>query len=217
MEKSKLMLRLQEEKIVAVIRGNDGKQVENIVDAVYKGGIRFMEITFTIPNAQIVIAHLAEKYKDNKDIVIGAGTCLDIVSARMAISAGAKFVVSPHFDKEIMMLCNRYCIPCFPGAATVKEMLECLRYGSEVIKLFPGDTFGPKAIKAFHGPLPQAMFMPTGGVSAENIKEWFENGAVAVGTGGSLTKGANTGDFERVTKEARKLVGLVKEYVDEQH
>ena len=212
MDKTTLLTELKKEKLVAVIRGQSEEEVSNIVDAVYKGGIHFMEITFTIPQAESIIAHLNRKYADRSDIVIGAGTCLDIVAARMAISAGAQFVVCPHMDTEVMKLCNSYRIPCFPGAATVKDMLECLRYGAEVIKLFPGDIFGPKAIKAFKGPLPQADFMPTGGVSAANLKEWLDNGAVAVGTGGSLTKGAASGDFAAVQREAEKLVRIVKEY-----
>jgi 2-dehydro-3-deoxyphosphogluconate aldolase/(4S)-4-hydroxy-2-oxoglutarate aldolase len=210
MEKAKLMLKLKEEKIVAVIRGNNEEEVLKIVDAVHKGGINFIEITFTVPHCELIIAKLAEKFKDDESIVIGAGTCLDIVSARMAILAGAEFVVCPHFDKEIVKLCNSYRIPVMPGATTVKDMLDCLRYGAEVIKLFPGDSFGPKAIKAFKGPLPQAEIMPTGGVSVENINEWIDNGAYAVGTGGSLTAGAKTGDFAAVTAEAEKFVAAVK-------
>ena len=207
-----LLNQLKKENLVAVIRGDDEEQVEKIVEAVYAGGIHFMEITYTIPGAQQIISRLSEKYKNQPDIVIGAGTCLDMVTARSAILSGAQFVVSPHFDKEIMKLCNTYRIPCFPGAATVEDMVECLKYGAQVIKLFPGDLYGPKAIKSFKGPLPQADFMPTGGVSAGNIKEWLSNGAVAVGTGGSLTKGAKTGDYNVVKEEAEKLVSLVKEY-----
>lgn len=211
MDKSELLLKMKQEKIVAVIRGDNQEQVEKIVDAVCRGGIHFLEITFTIPRAEEVIAALSMKYKDDKDVVIGAGTCLDVVSARLAISAGAQFIVCPHFDEEIMMLCNGYRIPCLPGATTVKDMIQALRYGAEIIKLFPGDIFGPKAIKAFKGPLPQADFMPTGGVSSDNIQEWIKNGAVAVGTGGSLTKGALSNDYEAIVEEASKLVRLVKE------
>lgn len=217
MDKSTLMMKLKEEKIVAVIRADEEIQVANIVEAVFLGGVKFIEITFTIPNAEIIIAHLVKKYDQQKDIVIGAGTCLDIVAARMAISAGAKFIVCPHFDKNIMLLCNTYGIPCFPGAATVKEMIECLKYGSEVIKLFPGENFGPQAIKTFHGPLPQANFMPTGGVNEDNLKEWLAYGAIAVGIGGNLTKGALHGDYKQVQSIAQKFVGIVKEYVHESY
>lgn len=215
MNKFELMLKLKKQKIVAVIRGDNEDQVTKIVEAVYQGGIKFMEITFTIPRAEQIIASLNEKYKTNEDIVVGAGTCLDIVSARMAISSGAKFVVCPHLNTEIMKLCNSYRIPCFPGATTVKDMVDCLQYGAEVIKLFPGDSFHPSAIKSFKGPLPQADFMPTGGVSADNIKDWLRNGAVAVGTGGSLTKGAKNNNYEEIVSEAKKLVSLVNEYDNE--
>lgn len=215
MDKNLLMMKLRDEKLVAVIRGKSKEEVLKIVEAVYSGGIKFMEITFTVPEADKIISELSHKYKDNDDIVIGAGTCLDAVSARLAILSGAKFVVSPHLDVEIMKLCNSYRIPCFAGATTVKDMVEALKYGAEVIKLFPADTYGPKGIKSFKGPLPQAEFMPTGGVSCDNIKDWLRNGAIAVGTGGSLTKGAETNDFELVKAEAEKLVCKVKEYKNE--
>lgn len=212
MEKTELLTELKKAKLVAVIRGKNEEEVLKTVDAVYQGGIRFVEITYTIPHAEQVIANLKEKYAGCETIVIGAGTCLDTAAARMAISAGAEFIVCPHLDVDIMKLCNSYRIPCFPGAATIKEMIECLRYGADIIKLFPGDVFGPKAIKSFKGPLPQANFMPTGGVSAANLTDWLDNGAIAVGTGGSLTKGAVTGDFDSVRMEAEKLVRIIKAY-----
>ncbi|TGY65189.1 bifunctional 2-keto-4-hydroxyglutarate aldolase/2-keto-3-deoxy-6-phosphogluconate aldolase [Dubosiella muris] len=203
---------LKKEKLVAVIRGAGFEEVNKMVDAIYKGGIHLMEITFTIPHAEQVIAKIKEANKDKPDMVVGAGTVLDIVSARLAILAGADFVVCPHFDKDIMKLCNLYQIPCFPGAVTVKEIADALQYGADIIKLFPGELYGAKAIKAFHGPLPQAQFMPTGGVSADNLKDWLDQGAVAVGLGGSLTKGAKTGDFDAVTNEAKKLVEIIAGY-----
>ena len=203
---------LKKEKLVAVIRGAGFEEVNKMVDAIYKGGIHLMEITFTIPHAEQVIAKIKEANKDKPDMVVGAGTVLDIVSARLAILAGPDFVVCPHFDKDIMKLCNLYQIPCFPGAVTVKEIADALQYGADIIKLFPGELYGAKAIKAFHGPLPQAQFMPTGGVSADNLKDWLDQGAVAVGLGGSLTKGAKTGDFDAVTNEAKKLVEIIAGY-----
>lgn len=210
MNKIDTIQKLKEEKLVAVIRGSGYEEVRQLVDAIYKGGIHLMEITFTIPHAEQVIGRIKEDNKDKTDMAVGAGTVLDIVSARLAILAGADFIVCPHFDKEISKLCNLYQVPCFPGAVTVNEITEALRYGADIIKLFPGELYGAKAIKAFHGPLPQAQFMPTGGVSADNLNDWLDQGAVAVGLGGSLTKGAKTGDFDAVTKEAKKLVGIVQ-------
>ncbi len=203
---------LKAEKLVAVIRGANFEEVNQMVDAIYNGGIHLMEITFTIPQADQVIAKIKEANADKVDMVVGAGTVMDIVSARLAILAGADFIVCPHFDKEIIKLCNLYQVPCFPGAVSVKEIADALQYGADIIKLFPGELYGPKAIKAFHGPLPQAQFMPTGGVSAENLKDWLDQGAIAVGLGGSLTKGAKTGDFKAVEAEAKKLVEIVRSY-----
>lgn len=210
MDKADLMLRLKEDKLVAVIRGNSEEEIVKVVEAVHKGGINFMELTFTIPNAVKVIEATAEKFKDNDQIVIGAGTVLDVTSARMAILAGAQFVVCPHLDEEIVKLCNTYCVPVFPGATTVKDMVTSLSLGASVVKLFPGDTFGPKAISAFKGPLPQVEIMPTGGVSLENVNEWLDNGAYAVGVGSVLTKGVATGDFDQVETVARQFVEAVK-------
>lgn len=129
MNKIDTIQKLKEEKLVAVIRGSGYEEVRQLVDAIYKGGIHLMEITFTIPHAEQVIGRIKEDNKDKTDMAVGAGTVLDIVSARLAILAGADFIVCPHFDKEISKLCNLYQVPCFPGAVTVSEITEALRYG----------------------------------------------------------------------------------------
>jgi 2-dehydro-3-deoxyphosphogluconate aldolase / (4S)-4-hydroxy-2-oxoglutarate aldolase len=210
MNRLKTILKLENEGIVAVIRAESKEQGIKIVDAVKKGGIKFIEVTMTVPGAIDIIKELTEIYK-NEDIVIGAGTVLDAETARTCILAGAKYVVSPSFNADIVELCNRYRIPVMPGAMTVAEAIKCLESGAEVIKVFPGDAFGPSIIKAFKGPLPQGNFMPTGGVNLSNVKDWIKAGAVAVGTGGSLTVGAKTGDYELVTETARQFVKEVKE------
>jgi 2-dehydro-3-deoxyphosphogluconate aldolase/(4S)-4-hydroxy-2-oxoglutarate aldolase len=98
-----------------------------------------------------------------------------------------------------------------PGAMTIRDVLEALELGADVVKLFPGEAFGPSIIKAIKGPLPQAPLMPTGGVDLSNVAEWIKAGAVAVGAGGSLTGGAKTGDFDSVTKTARAFVEKIRE------
>ncbi|MCL2203445.1 MAG: bifunctional 2-keto-4-hydroxyglutarate aldolase/2-keto-3-deoxy-6-phosphogluconate aldolase [Defluviitaleaceae bacterium] len=206
MDKKFAMLRaLGEEKVVAVIRAESEEQGFKIVDAVKKGGIKFLEITLTVPGAIDIIKELAKKYK-NEDIYLGAGTVLDPETARAAILAGAAYIVSPCFSPEVMRMCNRYRVPCMPGAQTIKEIVACLEMGADIIKVFPGDAYSPSIIKSFKGPLPQGNFMPTGGVSLANVKDWFAAGAYAVGTGSNLTAGAKTGDFDAVTAEARKFV-----------
>ena len=210
MDKIELLSKLKKEKIVAVIRAENKEQGEKIIDSIVKGGINFIEITMTVPGAIDIIKELSNKYKDNKDIVIGAGTVLDPETARMAILAGAEFVVSPSLNADTVKLCNRYRIPIIPGIMTPKEGIEALELGADVLKVFPGSAFGPSIIKELKGQLPQAQFMPTGGVSVENAAEWIKNGAIAIGTGSNLTAGAKTGDYEKITKIAQEFINAVK-------
>jgi 2-dehydro-3-deoxyphosphogluconate aldolase / (4S)-4-hydroxy-2-oxoglutarate aldolase len=195
--------------VVAVIRAESKEQGVRIVEAVKNGGIKALEITMTVPGAVDIIKELSEVYKDD-DVIIGAGTVLDPETARACILAGAKYIVSPSLNIYTVKLCNRYRIPIMPGIMTVREAIEAMEYGAEILKVFPGNAFGPSIISAFKGPIPQGNFMPTGGVTLDNIKDWIKAGAVAVGTGGDLTKGAKTGDYALVEETARKFVDEVK-------
>jgi len=210
-KKLQLLSKLGEEKLVAVIRAESEEQGFKVVDAVKKGGIKFLEVTLTVPGAIDIIKELAKRYK-NEEIYLGAGTVLDPETARAAILAGAQYLVSPCFNPEVMKMGNRYRIPVMPGAQTIKEIVACLEMGADVVKIFPGDAFTPNIIKSFKGPLPQGQFMPTGGVSLGNVKDWLAAGAYALGTGSNLTAGAKTGDFDAVTKEAEKFVSEVAKY-----
>lgn len=210
MDKNMLLSKMKEEGLVAVVRAENKEKGEKVIDAIVKGGIKFIEITMTVPGAVDIIKELSDKYKDNKEIVIGAGTVLDSETARMVILAGAQFVVSPCLNVDMVKLCNRYRIPVMPGIMTVKEAVEALELGVDVLKVFPGNAFGPSIISSFKGPLPQAEFMPTGGVSVDNVDKWFKAGAIAVGTGSNLTAGAKTGDYDAVTKVAEEFVLAVK-------
>ena len=215
MEKTELLSKMKQEGIVAVVRAENKEKGEKVIDAIVKGGINFIEITMTVPGAVDIIKELSEKYKDDEKIVIGAGTVLDPETARMVILAGAKFVVSPSLNPETVKLCNRYKIPVMPGIMTVKEAVEALELGVDILKVFPGNAFGPSIISAFKGPLPQAQFMPTGGVAVDNVDKWFKAGVVAVGTGSNLTAGAKTGDYDAVTKMAEEFVAAVKKAREE--
>jgi len=210
-KKINIIKKLGEEKLVAVIRAESKEQGFKIVEAVKNGGIKFLEVTLTVPGAVDIIRELVKKYKD-EDVCIGAGTVLDSETARIAILAGAQYIVSPCFDEDVMKMCNRYRVPIMPGAQTVREVVSALEMGADVIKVFPGDAFSPSIIKSFKGPLPQGNFMPTGGVSLDNVKDWLAAGAYAVGTGSSLTAGAKTGDYAAVEEEARKFVAEVAKH-----
>lgn len=209
MEKSEVLKRLTDCGVVAVVRAENPEQAEKIVDACIKAGIVGIEITFTVPGAVDIIKKLASTYKP-EEILVGAGTVLDPETARAAILAGAQFVVSPCLNVDTVKLCLRYQIACMAGAMTVKEAVECMEAGADVIKIFPGNLFGPKIISAIKGPLPQARMMPTGGVSVDNAGEWIKAGAVAVGAGSDLTKGAKTGDYDSIVEIGRRMIEEVK-------
>lgn len=210
MEKLRILEKIVENGVVAVIRAESKEKAEALIEAVKNGGIKLIEITMTVPGAVDMINSLSEKYK-NEDLIIGAGTVLDPETARACILAGAKYIVSPNVNADTIKLCNRYAVPVMPGIMTVKEAVEALELGVDILKVFPGSAFGPSIIKAFKGPLPQANFMPTGGVSVDNTIDWIKAGAVAVGIGGELTKGAEQGNYEIVTENARKFVEKVKQ------
>jgi 2-dehydro-3-deoxyphosphogluconate aldolase/(4S)-4-hydroxy-2-oxoglutarate aldolase len=195
--------------LVAVIRAENPEQAARIAEACALGGVAALEITFTVPGASGVIEHLAKKISGQ--ILVGAGTVLDPETARIAILAGAQFVVSPALNPETARLCNRYQVPYMPGAGTIREVIEAMECGADIVKVFPGEILGPAFVKAVKGPLPQAQLMPTGGVSIENVSDWIKAGSVAVGVGGNLTAGARTGDFVSITQLARQFVEKIKE------
>lgn len=210
MRREEVLRKVKEAGVVAVVRGDSKEQGLKIVEAAVKGGIKVMELTMTVPNPVEFLKEVAEQYKDT-DIIVGAGTVLDAETARACILAGAQFIVSPSLDVDTLKLCNRYKICVMPGVMTVKDAITAMEYGVDVVKIFPANLYGPSVIKSFKGPLPQGDFMPTGGVTVENLHEWFEAGAVVVGTGGSLTKGAATGDYDAVEKEARRFMDAYRE------
>ena len=211
MRKEQVLTRMKEDCLVAVVRAKNKEQGEKVIDAIVAGGINFIEITMTMDEGNPVefIQFMADKYRNNDKVVIGAGTVLDPETARAVILAGANYVVSPGLNVETIKLCNRYRIPMLPGVMSPTEAITALEAGCDIIKVFPGNVVGPGAISSFKGPLPQGDFMPSGGVDVDNIDKWIKAGACAVGTGSSLTKGAKTGDFAAVTAKAREFVEAV--------
>ena len=136
---------------------------------------------------------------------------LDPETARVAILAGAQYIVSPSLNPETAKACNRYQVPYLPGAMTLREIVEAMECGAGMIKLFPGEALGPEFVKAVKAPLPQAPLMPTGGVSLENVAAWIKAGCEAVGVGGHLTAPAKKGDFAAITAIAKEFVARIQE------
>jgi len=205
-----VLSRITESGLVAIVRTDNSSQASRIVEACMEGGASAIEITFTVPGATAIIEELAKRYPV-KELALGAGTVLDPETARIAILAGAQFVVSPSLNTGTARLCNRYHIPYLPGAGTIREIVEAMEAGADIIKVFPGETLGPVFVKAAKAPLPQASLMPTGGVSIDNASEWIAAGSVALGVGGNLTVGARTGDFKSITDLTRRFIAVIKE------
>lgn len=202
--KEQVLQMIEDSGMVAVVRGETAEKARAIVESCIEGGIKAIELTFTVPFAHRVIEDLAMQYSDQ--ILLGAGTVLDPETARIAILSGAQFVVAPHFNPDTTKLCNRYRVANMAGILTVREAVEAMEAGVDVLKLFPGDLFGPAFIKDIRGPLPYAKIMPTGGASVSNAGDWIRAGAVAVGAGSSLMKGdvkANAAAFMEEIQKAR--------------
>ncbi|MGP5430437.1 bifunctional 2-keto-4-hydroxyglutarate aldolase/2-keto-3-deoxy-6-phosphogluconate aldolase [Enterococcus malodoratus] len=210
MKRMEILSRLEKAGVIAVVRGKNQAEAVKASQAIIAGGVKGIEVTFTVPNAQSAIQELVGSYQ-GQDVVIGAGTVLDVVTARLAIMAGAEFVVSPSFDQETAELCNLYQIPYLPGCMTITEMQRALKNGVDIIKLFPGSVSGPSMVSAVKAPMPHINLMPTGGVNLENMETWFKAGVVAVGVGGNLLAPAAEGNFAKVTEIAQQYAAKLSE------
>jgi len=175
--------RLGEEGIIAIIRCGSGEEALKLADAISAGGVKTIEITMTVPKAVRVLRELA----DREDIVVGAGTVLEPSTAALCIAEGARFVVGPALDEATLELCNRNDVLHVPGIGSVTEALRAIGLGARALKLFPSEILGTKFIEAIRRPLPHARVIPTGGVSLDNVNEWFRAGAFALGVGSALT------------------------------
>jgi 2-dehydro-3-deoxyphosphogluconate aldolase/(4S)-4-hydroxy-2-oxoglutarate aldolase len=209
MKKIKVLQNIASVGVVAVIRADTPEAAIRMSEACIEGGLTNIEVTFTTPDADQAIKRLARKYGNKA--VIGAGTVLDPLTARIAILAGAEFVVSPSFEEETAKMCNLYGIPYMPGCLTLNEMKEALKLGVDVLKLFPGSAFGPDYIKAVKGPMPHVQIMPTGGVDLNNMEQWIRNGCIAVGIGGNLTAPAKDDRYDLITELAAQYVAKFQE------
>ncbi len=203
MKRVDVLNQVVESGVVAVVRGTR-EQAYKTAKACIAGDVKAIELTFTVPEADKVIAQLNEEYGDDDEVIIGAGTVMDAITARIAMIAGAKFIVSPTFDKETALLCNKYQVPYMPGCMSVTEIQTAMEYGSDIVKVFPGSVVGNGFVSAVKAPIPYANIMPTGGVNLENMKDWYAKGVVVVGAGSNLVGPADQGDYAAVTANAKK-------------
>ncbi|EJT6614738.1 bifunctional 4-hydroxy-2-oxoglutarate aldolase/2-dehydro-3-deoxy-phosphogluconate aldolase [Clostridium perfringens] len=191
--------------VVAVVRGKSHEEARGYMEACLKGGIKSLELTYTIPN----VCELIKEYSSHAEALIGVGSVLNGKMASDAIEAGAKYVVSPGYSEEVNKVCKEMNVLYLPGCMTVSEIMRAMDAGNKMIKLFPGDVFGAKYVKAIKAPIPNVEIMPTGGVSVDNIEEWFANGVSCVGVGSSLIKGSLE-DIENTAKAFMKKMEKIR-------
>ncbi len=202
-----------ETKIIAIIRGANPKDVLHIAKALYRGGIKALEITLNSPRSLSAIEEVADEME--QQVLVGAGTVLDAETARAAISAGAKFIISPTLNAETIKMTKRYGIVSIPGAFTPTEILTAYAKGGDIIKVFPASS-AVQYIKDIRGPLAHIPLMPTGGVNLENINEYQKAGAVAFGIGSALVNTKNEINDEylqQLTDKARKYIQSVASFL----
>ena len=182
--------KILETGIIPIFYHKDPDICRSVIQACYEGGIRIFEFTNRGDFAHEVFSDLS-KWTDNEvpDLILGAGSVVDAATASLYIQLGANFIVSPILNPDMAKVCNRRKILWSPGCGSVSEINYAEELGAEIIKIFPGlSVGGPDFIRAVKGPCPWTNLMPTGGVepSAENLRGWFEAGAVCVGMGSKL-------------------------------
>ena len=212
-DKKTIMDRLYACGLIPVIRTDDKHQAMALGEAIFSGGLATIEVTMTVPGVLKIIEDLCKMYGDKA--LIGAGTVLDANTARMAILAGAEYIVTPCLDEETITLCNRYSKPVVPGAMTPTEVLKAWSLGADLIKVFPADLIGgPKYIEALiKGPLPQVELMPSGGVTPDNAADFLKAGAKVLSVGGGLLDRSivKAKDYRKLTQKTEEFIKLISE------
>ena len=210
-KKLRTLQTIDESGAVLIVRLENAEVAERVADAAIAGGFRALEITLSIPGAVDVIRRLSSGHSSS-GVVIGAGTVLDEHSAYECIRAGADFLVSPQLNPAMIRTANRYQIPTISGAYTPTELVNSAEAGADILKLFPTEAGGIPYAKSVLAPLAHLPIMPAGGVTLENVGEWFAAGIAAVGVGSYVTKAWQPdGDFTRVTKAAEEFLSAVAE------
>lgn len=212
MDKQKVRERILEIGVVPVVRASSQREARMAADAVCEGGIPIVEITMTVPGALDVIRELTKS--GSEDVLVGAGTVLNVDAARRCLDAGAEFLVSPGLNLEVVKLVGAEGKLMMAGALTPTEIIMAWEAGSDFVKVFPcGQVGGAKYIKALKGPLPQVPLVPTGGVSLATAAEFIEAGAAALGVGGECVQAEalKSGKPEIIVENARKFLAIVRE------
>jgi 2-dehydro-3-deoxyphosphogluconate aldolase / (4S)-4-hydroxy-2-oxoglutarate aldolase len=188
--------------VIAVLRSREAKGLTQVAQALHDGGVRALEITLTTPGA---VAGIAELAHGGDGMLVGAGTVLDAAAARSVVDAGARFVVSPVLEPEVIRVCRDHNVPCIPGAFTPTEILQAWRAGAALVKLFPAAAVGPGFVRDVLAPLPFLRIVPSGGVMLDSVGDWIRAGVAAVSLGSALLNGPAAD----LTARARAFVSAV--------
>ncbi len=196
--------------VVAAIRADSSEKLLDVAKALEAGGAQFIEVTMNTPNALKGIELLANTMGDR--VGVGVGTVLDPETCRMAILAGAEYIVTPTLNLQVIAMAKRYSKPIFPGAFTPTEIVTAWEAGADIVKIFPADSVGPGYLKAIHGPLPHIKLMPVGGVSVENCGEFIKAGAAAVTAASCIApkKDIAAGNWDVITGLAARMIANIK-------
>jgi 2-dehydro-3-deoxyphosphogluconate aldolase / (4S)-4-hydroxy-2-oxoglutarate aldolase len=206
--KMNLMDFVRKNKVFAVIRAENSENALRVAEACIEGGLKLIEITFSFSGAETVIGELSKV----NDILVGAGTVLNVMMARSAVTSGARFLISPHTDREIISYAKSKSLLVVSGALTSNEILKAWNRGADLVKIFPVKSVGGVSyIKAIKDPLPFIDIMTTGGVTVENFQEFLQGGATAVGLSSSLIGSDGLVSSETVSQRARKVVQILRE------
>ncbi|MEX0773615.1 MAG: bifunctional 4-hydroxy-2-oxoglutarate aldolase/2-dehydro-3-deoxy-phosphogluconate aldolase [Balneolales bacterium] len=210
MDKIEVMNGLHAKKLVAVVRVDKPEDINPTVDALLAGGVNIIELTMTIPD---VLSHVPSLVKRvGKDMVLGMGSVLNGTDVQKAVNAGASFIVSPIMKNEIIEVAKRNEVAVSVGAFSPTEIQAAWEYGADVVKVFPAEKLGPSYLKGIMAPMPHLKLLPTGGVQVDNVHEWLNSGAYALGVGSALVdiKAIRAGNFDLLTQRARVFVEKVE-------
>lgn len=194
MGKTEVIAEMDRHRLVAVVRSKSSQEALETVEAVAEAGVKFVEITFSVPDAVGVIEQLAK----GEGLFVGAGTVLSSEQAQRAITAGARFIVSPTLELNLIPICREAAVVCVPGTGSATEILAAMRAGADLVKLFPADCLGgPNFVRQIANTFSGVRFMVSGGVSLANVKEYVELGVVGLALGSAFLR-------EALAREGRK-------------
>lgn len=206
MQKASVSLQIQQCGAMVIMRPESVERAHEVAKANLAGGIRVLEISYTTDQATAIIEELRQSYKD--ELLVGAGTVLDAATARIAILAGAQFIIAPNYSEEVALICNRYQIPYAPGCTSLSEAIVAMDYGAAFVKAFPiSDFYGYKLVKVFKTPVPSMPILASGGIQLSNVAAYIQSGCDCCGFGGLLASGT----AEQITNNAKEIRRIIDE------